>query len=116
MAEVDITPTSLIIRITGMRRLWALRSRLEIPLAHVVDAEVAPGLALPWIRLLGTSVPGAIHAGTFLRGRQFEFWDVRHRDRAIAINLLGERYSRLVIEVEDPQGTVATIRGGLGKN
>jgi hypothetical protein len=114
MAIVDITPATLIIRITGMHGLWALRSRLEVPLAHVVDAEVAPSLVLPWIRLLGTSMPGAIHAGTFLRGRKLGFCDVRHRDRAIAINLAGERYARLVIEVEDPHGTVAAIRRALG--
>jgi hypothetical protein len=58
-------------------------------------------------------VPWFFHAGTFLRGRKLEFWYVRHRDRAIAINLEGERYSRLVIEVDNPHRTVEAIRRAL---
>ena len=48
MAEVELTDNALIVHVRGMERLWALKSRLEIPLAHVVGAEVDPEVAEGW--------------------------------------------------------------------
>jgi hypothetical protein len=42
MAEVEIAQDALIVHVRGMDRLFALRSRLEIPLSHVADAEADP--------------------------------------------------------------------------
>jgi hypothetical protein len=33
VAEVELTENTLIVHVRGMDRLWALKSRLEIPLA-----------------------------------------------------------------------------------
>ena len=33
MAEVELTENTLIVHVRGMDRVWALKSRLEIPLA-----------------------------------------------------------------------------------
>ena len=38
MAEVELAEDALIVHVRGMDQLWALRSRLEIPLSHVVGA------------------------------------------------------------------------------
>ena len=48
MAEVEFARDALIVHVRGMDRLWALRSRLEIPLAHVLNAEADPELARGW--------------------------------------------------------------------
>jgi hypothetical protein len=42
MAEVEIAQDALIVHVRGMDRLFALRSRLEIPLSHVAGAEADP--------------------------------------------------------------------------
>jgi hypothetical protein len=42
MAEVEIAQDALIVHVKGMDRLFALRSRLEVPLSHVEGAEVDP--------------------------------------------------------------------------
>jgi hypothetical protein len=68
MAQVDVTETALIVNVQGWDKLWALRSQLESPLAHLVDAEIAGDVAVErwkgW-RIGGTSVPGVITAGNF---------------------------------------------------
>ena len=51
--------------------------------------------------------------GTFYRHGERVFWDVHHPERAIAISLRNERYTKLVVEVEDPDATVAAIEGAL---
>ena len=42
MAEIQITPTALIVHIQGADRLLALKTQLEVPLQHIagVDALV----------------------------------------------------------------------------
>ena len=116
VAEVELARDALIVHVRGMDQLWALRSRLEIPLAHVVNAEADPELARGWwrgIRSGGTQVPGVITAGTFHQEGERVFWDVHDPEKTVVIRLKDERYSRLVIEVEDPPTTVAAIRERL---
>ena len=106
----------LIVRVRGADRIWALKSRLEIPLAHVVGAERDEAEARRWwhgIRAPGTNVPGVITAGTFYQHGERVFWDVHHPENAIAIQLRDERYSRLVIEVADPDSTIAAINAAV---
>lgn len=116
MARVEVTATALIVHVLGWDKLWALRSQLEIPLTHLVDAELAGEEARAawegW-RIGGTYVPGVITAGTFYKDGEWTFWDVHNPERAIVIHLAGERYARLMIEVENPEETVAVIRGPM---
>ena len=117
MAEVELAEDTLIVHVRGMDRLWALRSRLEIPLSHVVGAQADPQEARGWwrgIRSGGTHIPGVITAGTFYREGERVFWDVHDPEKTVAIKLKDERYALLVIEVEDPSTAVAAIEEALG--
>jgi hypothetical protein len=112
MAEVDLAQDALIVHVRGMDRLFALTSRLEVPLSHVEGAEVDPEEVRRWwhgIRAGGTSVPGVITAGTFHQEGERVFWDVHDPEKTVVIRLRDERYGRLVIEVEDPQATIARV-------
>ena len=119
MAEVELTENTLIVHVRGMDRLWALKSRLEIPLAHVVGAEVNPEEVVQgWskgLRAPGTHVPGVITAGTFFQEGERVFWDVHDPDSTVVIHLNDDLYARLVIEVDDPPSTAAAIQGALGE-
>lgn len=57
----------------------------------------------------GAHVPGVLVAGTFHHDGERVFWDVNHPERSIAIRLRDERYSRLVIEVEDSEATASEL-------
>ena len=117
MTEVEITGDALVVHVKGMDRLFSLKSRLEIPLPHVLGAEVDPDVAQGWrkgLRAPGTHLPGVITAGTFYQEGDRIFWDVHDPEKTIVIRLEDERYARLVIEVEDPPATAAAIEGAIG--
>jgi hypothetical protein len=115
-ASIHIKDGSLLVEIEGADKLWALRSKLEIPLANVTGAEPAEAEARKWLhglRVGGTHIPGVISAGWFYSQRNWVFWDVHHPAKAISIGLRDERYARLVLEVEDPQEQIKQIRESL---
>ncbi len=112
MAVVELTDDALIVHVRGLDRLFALRNRVEVPLSHVVGAEADPEEARRWwhgVRAGGTWVPGFVTAGTFYQGGERVFWDVHEPENTIVIRLIQEQYGRLVIEVEDPEATVARV-------
>ncbi|MFF0446689.1 hypothetical protein ACFYT4_09785 [Streptomyces sp. NPDC004609] len=111
MAQVSIDGDNLIVEIEGLGKLWALKSRLAIPLAHVRGATIDPGIVREpkGLRSPGTHFPGLIVAGTYRTDGGKVFWDVRDPAKAVVIELTDERYTRLVVQVADPRATVALI-------
>lgn len=118
MADVQIDGSTLVVHIRGADKVWALATKLEVPLAHIagVDADVADARdVFHGLRMGGTNVPGVITAGRFIHHGEWSFWDVHDPSKAIAIRLHDEGYGRLVIGVEDPQATAALINAALGR-
>jgi hypothetical protein len=116
MVNVTLTADALVFEVEGLDRLWALRSRLEIPLTHVTDATFDPAEVGRWWhgwKLAGTDVPGLFAAGTFYYHGELVFWDVRDPARTIVVALNHERYKKLIVEVADPERVVADIRERL---
>jgi hypothetical protein len=114
MTTIDVTATHLEVRLSGWDRLWALKGGLSIPLEHVVGAEANPHLdRSAGFRLPGTHWPGAITAGTYRKRGKWWFWNVRKRKRVVLISLRNERYSHLVLEVDDPDETAAMINNAI---
>ena len=117
MAEVELARDALIVHVEGMDRLFALRSRLEVPLSHVEVAEADPQEARRrWHGIMerGIWVPGPITVGTFYQEGELVFWDVHDPQKTVVIRLKDERYRRLVIEVEDPEATAARVNEATG--
>jgi hypothetical protein len=116
MADIEITPTTLVIHIQGFDQFFALKSRLEVPLEHIagVDAS-APEAHEVWhgLRMGGTNVPGVITAGRFVQHGDWAFWDVHDPDKAIAIRLHDEHYAKLVIGVDNPRATAQAIAAAI---
>ena len=109
MVDVSIQNGTAVFEVLGLHKLWALKSRLKIPLAHIRAVRTDPSVKLGWWkgwRMPGTHVPGLIVAGTYYQGRRRIFWDVVRTTRTIVVDLTGERYDQLVVEVADPDGTV----------
>src|SRR5580704_12274071 len=68
MVNVTLLSDRAVFEVEGLHQLWALRSRLEIPLTHITDAERDPDQVGRWWhgwKLVGTDVPGLFAAGTF---------------------------------------------------
>lgn len=109
MARIELTPDTLTVHLEGLNKLWALKSRLDIPLARI--RRVGPAPAKPrGLRAPGTRVPGVISAGTYRAWGHTAFWDVRDPAQAIAIDLDGGKYDQVVIQVDDPRAALAAIK------
>jgi hypothetical protein len=112
VVSVTVESDRAVFEIEGWDKLWSLRSRLEIPLAHITGVEANVDQVNQWwhgLKVMGTDFPGLFAAGTFYYRGEIVFWDVRHPDNTIIVSLDHERYRKLIIEVEDPAATVARL-------
>lgn len=120
MTNVEIQDDQLVARIQGLDQVLALSSELRIPLTHVRGAAVSPPeVRRRWrnplrVKVLATDLPYVVMAGSFIfLDGEHAFWDVHHPDRTIVVELDHERFAKLVLEVEDPQATVAAINAAI---
>jgi hypothetical protein len=109
---------ALEIDVQGHHKLWALRSRLRVPLSDIVDVRHDPERARakwPGLRLPGTHVPFFYTAGTYYQSDfRPDFWTVRRPEQAIVIQCKpGAAFDEIIVEVEDPAATVTSIRAAL---
>jgi hypothetical protein len=61
MVRVSIEADRVRFEVEGWDKLWALKSSLEIPLAHIRSVGIDPEPARGWwhgLRLPGTEIPG----------------------------------------------------------
>ena len=116
MVDLSISDGKLVLHVRGADKLWAFKSSLEIPLAHVAEIRADPAIAQGWyhgIRMPGTNIPGVLTAGTFHHDGKRVFWDVHHPEDTVVIELRDERYNQLIIEVVDPAAAVALVKNAL---
>lgn len=118
MTSIETTHETLALTVHGVDVILAFKHRLEIPLSHVVGAEVgvsdevAERLAHS-LRLPGTHVPSLITAGSYSEHGRWMFWNIKSGDNAITIRITHEKYDALVVDVADPAATVEQIRTAL---
>jgi hypothetical protein len=113
MVEVTIQGDRVRFHVQGWDRLWALKSQLEIPVAHIRAVRADPEPARGWwhgLRMPGTQIPGLLTAGSFYQHGGFVFYDVHDPDGTVVIELDHEHYQRLVIEVADPADVVQRLQ------
>ncbi len=112
MVDVTVESDRAVFEIEDWDKLWSLRSRLEIPLAHITGVEANVDQVNQWwhgLKVMGTDVPGLFAAGTFYYHGELVFWDVRHPANTIIVSLNHERYRKLIVEVADPSAIVARL-------
>jgi hypothetical protein len=116
MIQVERQGDKVVFEVMGLHKLWTLKSRLEIPTAHIRGARRDPDAVRGWKgwRAPGTYVPGLITAGTFYLHGQRLFWDVVNADNAVVVELDDEDYQQLVIEVEHPDTVVSLLNAITG--
>jgi hypothetical protein len=116
MVNVVVEGDRVRFEVEGWDKLWALKSQLEIPVAHIRGVRADPEPARGWwhgVRLPGTQIPGLLTAGSFYQSDGFVFYDVHDPDRTVVIELDHEHYQRLVIEVASPADVVETLRSAI---
>jgi len=116
MVDLSISGGNLVLHVRGADKLWAFRSSLEIPLAHIAKIRADTVIAHGWwhgFRIPGTNVPGVLTAGTFYQDGKRVFWDVAVPDNTVVIELKDERYNELIVEVADPKAAVEMVKAAL---
>ena len=112
VVSVSVESDRAVFEVEGWDKLWALRSRLEIPLAHITAVEANVDQVNRWwhgLKVMGADLPGLFAAGTFYYRGELVFWDVRELANTIIVSLDHERYRKLIIEVADPSATVSRL-------
>jgi hypothetical protein len=117
-AEVALAGDKVVIRFPGASILLAFKRPLEIPLRHIIAVDRAThGPEEQWHGFLGFGrwLPGIAGAPRFHHTSGRVFWNVSDRANALVVQLQQEHYSRLVIDVADPDGTIATVRAAIAR-
>ncbi len=116
MVDVKLEGDRVIFEVEGLDKMWALRSQLAIPIAHITGVRADDDAAKGWwhgVRLGGADLPGVLTAGTFYRKGRMVFYDVHKPEQTIVVDLNHELYDQLILQVRNPVDAVATIRGAL---
>lgn len=116
MVELTTESGNLVVAVQGADKLWAFKSRLEIPLAHIKSVYADPAPAMGWfqgLKLMGTDMPNWFRAGTFYQQGGLVFWDVHNPQKTIVIELHDEHYQKLIVEVAEPDAAIRFIEGEL---
>ena len=102
MAKIRLDATTLSVDLAPADRIMAFHGSFSIPLVHVTNAYVTDrqALHLEW-RLLGTSLPHAVTAGTFTSDDGLIFCDIRGASDCLVIELRNEQYTRLALQMDD---------------
>lgn len=116
MVSIDVDGDRLVVTMRGVHALLALERRISVPLDAVRGATADPGMRLDRasVRAPGTRLPGVVTAGTYRKGGEQEFWNVRDASGTVVVELADDqRYRRLVVEVADPRETVGRVERAL---
>ena len=117
MARLTVEGPELVVGLSWLELLGALRGNVRVPLRAVrfASAEPDPWGALRGIRAPGTGIPGVIALGTRRFNGSRDFAAVLGHRPAIRVDLGEESlFARLVVSVSDADGTAAAIRGAAG--
>jgi len=115
LAAVGVTPDDrLLVRPVGLVRLWALHKGINVPVTAIADVGVSPrkGLVKGW-RIPGTHLPGVMTAGTFRSHGEKDLWMAGPAKELLVIELHGEAYRHVIVQVEDPHAAVEALRAAI---
>jgi hypothetical protein len=109
MATIAVDGNDLVVRLSALENIGALRGDIRLPLACVRAVRVSgtPWSELRGIRAPGTGVPGVISLGT-RRGSGFhDFAAVYGRRPALIVEMTGASFDRLVVSCLDAADATA---------
>lgn len=117
MASLVIQRDELVVRLSQLEQLAALRGNVHVPLCAVraVCEENAPYNALRGIRAPGTGLPRRLAYGVRLfTGGRPDFAALHGPGPAVRVELADRApFGRLLVTVADPTAAVAAVQDGV---
>lgn len=120
MVELSVRGNDLHVEVLGWSKLLGMKSCIDVPLSAIKSLSAATGLPKSrWtdVRVLGTGIPGVLAVGTFWRGspHRWAFIDVRSSSKeVVSIEIEGQFYRSIIVEVENAQAIIQEIRASNG--
>jgi hypothetical protein len=111
MATLVVDGDHLVVHLSLLEQVGALRGDVRVPLAAVHDVRVSdnPWSQLRGVRAPGTGWPGVIALGT-RRGRGVkDFTAVYGKGEGVVVELKGGGFDRLVMSADDASAAVELI-------
>ncbi|MGO8672598.1 MAG: hypothetical protein ACLQVD_14685 [Capsulimonadaceae bacterium] len=115
MVEVTLEGGIVVLEMEDWDSVLAPRSRVEIAARAIRDVRKDSAVAcLPQ----GLPAPGAPNARivavrTLAAGGKRVHWDVQNPENAIVIEIGGDQYDQLVVEVADPAAVISMIKSAI---
>ena len=116
MVDVTINGKNLDIEVEGADKILSLHSHLQIPLKNVKQIHRDTAATERWwqgLRGPGLRLPEMVMAGTFYHDGKRIFCDIRNPERSVVIDLDGEKFQELVVEVANPQAVISQVETAL---
>ena len=113
MVTIAAGKDEVVITLDGGEKFLALKRKISIPVTNITS--VSTERAKPsWLSVkMGTHIPRGFMAGTFwMRGGK-AFYYVKDFSKCITINLKGQEYSKVVVEVGDKEAVAAKLRNAI---
>lgn len=111
---VKIENHTLLVVPQGINKIAALKNKIEVPMKHVVGASIDTGILneSKGLRAPGTSLPG-YWSGSFKKDGEESFFNIRRENKPVVIQLKNEKYTRLILGVDDPENVVDLINNNI---
>lgn len=118
MADLTVDGAELVLRLTLLEKITALRTDVRAPLHSISALRVmpAPLEAVHGLRFRGQSRWARTRIGTGQRENGRVLVVAEPGQDAVVIGVLGQKFSELVVGSPDPSGTVADLRGVLARH
>jgi hypothetical protein len=103
MATLTVDGNHLVVLLSALEKIGALRGNISVPLAsvRVVRVSDTPWSELRGIRAPGTGLPGVISLGTRRGSGIHDFAAVYGRRPALVVEMTGTSFDRLVVSCAD---------------
>ena len=113
MATLQLTESTLSVRLTRAEKIGGLLRDVEFPRSAVRSAEVVaePLTALKGLRAPGLALPGVRKIGTWRRQGERTLVSIRRDQPAVRIRLEGRRYDTLLIGADDAAALADRLSG-----
>lgn len=111
---VKIENQKLLVIPQGINKIAALKNKIEVPIQHVVGASIDTGILndSKGLRAPGASFPG-YWAGSFKKSGEESFFNIKRGNKPVVIQLKNEKYTRLVLGVDNPENIVDLINNSI---
>jgi len=96
--------------ITGWDRLLLLKTRIKIPLKHIIKVNAEEEEQIAGLRIGGTALPYMVKEGrNQWKSTGWQFYLMHDPDRCLSVYLKDEFYKKIVFEVPDKDASLKLI-------